>query len=386
MNKSVLKLLSVIILFALLSACTITASCVTEDEINKKITSTSEYMLTLDTPTVSSIGGEWLVTGLARNNTINNSFADGYYNNVVEYVSNIGSSKLHRAQSTDNSRVIIALTSIGKDVTDVAGYNLLEPLADFNYVVNQGINGPIWALIALDTILYEIPQNSSASATTTRDKLIEYIISKELENGGWSLSGSNADPDITAMAIQSLAPYYNKNSNVNFAVNRALYVLLEIQLDNGGFSSWNTDNSESTAQVLTALSALKIKTDDVRFVKNNNSPADVLMDFATDNGFKHIKNSSYNQMATEQAFYALVACKRLSESKTSLYDMTDLLLAMDVNEDKKVSIDDATFIQKYIADMQNFTLRQTKIADCNNDEAVSVDDATLLQKTIVEIN
>lgn len=365
----------------------LSANAVSFDKVNSKITETSDYFLSLSTPTVNSIGGEWMIIGLARNNTISQKFADGYYKNVVSYVSNIGSSKLHRAKSTDNSRVIIALTSIGKDVTNIAGYNLLEPLADFNYVVYQGINGPIWTLIALDTIQYEIPVDNSVDVQTTREKLIEYIISKQLENGGWTLSGSNPDPDMTGMAIQSLAPYYNKDNNVKSAIDKALNVLSEIQQDSGGFSSWGTDNSESVAQVITALTSLGINPqNDNRFIKQGNSPVDALITFETSNGFLHIKDSSYNQMATEQAFYALVSYSRIERNLTSLYDMSDLLMPMDVNDDETVSIDDATLIQKYLADSVTLTARQIKIADCNHDGIISIDDVTALQKAIAEIN
>ena len=45
------------------------------------------------------------------------------------------------SKSTENSRMILALTSIGKDPSDVLDMILLEPLADLDYVKSQGING-----------------------------------------------------------------------------------------------------------------------------------------------------------------------------------------------------------------------------------------------------
>ena len=44
---------------------------------------------------------------------------------------------------------MLALTAIGKDPASVAGFNLLKPLADFEQVTKQGINGTIFALLAL---------------------------------------------------------------------------------------------------------------------------------------------------------------------------------------------------------------------------------------------
>ena len=96
----------------------------------------------------------------------------------------------------------------------MAGYNLLEPLADYDQVIWQGINGPVYALLALDSREYEIPAAPEGKTQTTREKLIDYILEKEIASGGWALFGSSADPDITAMTIQALAAYYGTDSRV----------------------------------------------------------------------------------------------------------------------------------------------------------------------------
>lgn len=358
--------------------------------VKAKIKSTSDYFLTLNTPAVGSAGGEWLTIGLARNNSISEEFSEGYYNNAVDYVQSIGSSKLDEARSTENSRMILALTSIGKDVTNVGGYNLLEPLADFDFIIKQGINGPVWALIALDSNDYEIPVDDNASEQTTREILIDTILSLQLEGGGWTFFGNTADPDMTGMAIQSLAKYYGKNEAVTNAVDKAVSKMSEMQSDNGGFGSWGSVNVESCAQIAVALTSIGINpATDERFIKNGNSLIDAIMSFSVENGFKHISEGNYDQMATEQAFYALVSYKRLVEGKTSLYDMTDVFekpyLSYDVNLDGKVSIDDATLIQKYMADLEELKDNQIKIADCNADGYITIDDVTLIQKFLVDL-
>ena len=112
---------------------------------------------------------------------------EAYYKNVEQYVrENINDAQqLHRSKSTDNSRVILALTAIGRDVTDVAGHNLLAGLADLDYVNRQGINGAIWALIALDSHDYEIPDVSVQGTRATRENLIASILGAQLADGGW---------------------------------------------------------------------------------------------------------------------------------------------------------------------------------------------------------
>ena len=99
-------------------------------------------------------------------------------------------------------------------------------------------------------------QGKLVTVWLTREKLIETILGAALEDGGWTLSGTKADPDMTAMAIQALAPYYKTNETVKAAVDKALEALSALQRNDGGFGSWGTVNSESCAQVIVALTAL----------------------------------------------------------------------------------------------------------------------------------
>ena len=310
---------------------------------------TGKYLSALGTPTVGSVGGEWMVIDLVR---AGYSCPEGYYENVVEYVkSKINANEqLHRSKSTDNSRVILALTASGYDVADVDGHNLLMGLTDMNYVKKQGINGPIWALIALDCYDYEIPTNANAADQVTRDKLISYILEKQFEDGGWALSGTKADPDITGMAIQSLAPYYSTNVTVKAAVDKALDCLSEMQYENGGFGSIDGTCSESCAQVVVALTALGINPEtDARFVKNGVSVLDAMCVFAVEGGgFAHIPNSGLNGMATEQSQYALASYFRMLEGKTSLYDMTDVQIGEDEIEPPQMGDNPQTGFNSHI--------------------------------------
>ena len=227
---------------------------------------------------------------------------------------------LNKSKSTDNSRVIMALSSIGKDATAVGDWNLIAPFNDFNWIKKQGINGPIFALIAIDTNDYETDD------TTIRQQCIEFILDAQFEDGGWALSGSTADPDITAMALQALAPYKSQ-SNVATAAEEAISTLSAIQNSNGGYASWGTVNSESCAQVIVALTTWGINPDtDSRFVKNGKSVVDALLAhyLEDESAFEHVIDSGANGMATDQACYALVAYNRFVKGKTSLYDMSDV--------------------------------------------------------------
>lgn len=280
-------------------------------------------------PGVSSIGGEWAVIGLARNDSLPADYAASYYSNLVRTLRDAGG-VLHRVKYTEYSRVVLALSSLGFDPTDVAGYDVLSPLGDFDQVCWQGVNGPIWALIALDSRGYDAPTAPDGKRQTTRDALIDAILESEISGGGWALSGSVPDVDLTAMALTSLAPYRASRADVAAAVERGLSVLSSLQGEDGGYGDAGSATSESCAQVVVALSALGIDpASDARFAKAGGSVFDALCAFAVPGGgFKHVADGEVNGMATEQGFYALVAYERLLSGKTSLFDMSDIASAV----------------------------------------------------------
>ncbi len=281
---------------------------------------------------VGSTGGEWIVIGLARSGRMTEEQIETYYETAAQFVDDNANDKeqLHRAKSTENSRLILALTAIGKDVTDVNGHNLLKGLSDQEYLETQGINGPIWALIALDSNGYEIPAVAEGGTQASRESIIEWILAAQLEDGLWGLNGMKSDSDTTGMVIQALAPYYDLNDRVQNAVDTALAGLSALQKEDGSFISTGffggAANAESVAQVVVALTALGIDPHtDARFVKNGHSVVDALCAFAVEGGgFCHVAGGERNGMASEQGYYALAAYFRFLDGKTSLYDMSDL--------------------------------------------------------------
>lgn len=272
-------------------------------------------------PGFGSVGGEWLAMGLARSELNGmEEYLLGYGERVAAHTAEQGGI-LHAKKYTEYSRVILAWTAIGRDATDVGGFNLLVPLADFEQTVFQGLNGPIYALIALDCGNYEIPENETFNTQATRDMYVDYIVNTEHPDGGWSLSGGPAEIDITAMALQALSKYQDR-PDVQKAVERGLNYLSQQQNVNGGFADGNGETSEAIAQTIVALTELGISLEDSRFVKNGNTLEDALLRFQMEDGsFSHLMDSDTDVLATEQAFYALVAIDRMEQGKTSLYSM-----------------------------------------------------------------
>ena len=327
--------LSLLLVLALLMSLSVTAlAAVSKDTLADAITDTAAYLYkTVKSPQVGSIGGEWAVLGLARSGyDVPEQYYQDYYATVEEYVKACGG-VLHEKKYTEYSRLIVALSSIGKDARDVAGYDLTRALGDYDKTIWQGLNGPIWALIALDSRNYPMPENPQAKTQATRQMYIDRILECQLPDGGWSLFGGTAaassgdntsDPDITGMALQALAKYQDQPA-VKKATDEALACMSEKQDAKGGFSSWGTANSESCVQIIVALCELGISLDDPRFIKNGNTLLDNLMTFyLKGSGFLHTADGSgSNQMASEQGFYGLVAAQRLQQGKNSLYRMSD---------------------------------------------------------------
>ena len=300
-------------------------------DVKTAVDKTAGYVYkTVTKPVVDSIGGEWAVIGLARSEfALPDEYAEGYYNRVADYVSQ-RNGMLHEKKYTEHSRVILGLTALGYNPQNIGGYDLTMALADFESTIWQGINGPIFALIALDSADYQIPQNPDAKTQATRRMYVDEILSRQLENGGFALTSdvqadTAADPDITGMALQALAKYRDDPA-VKTAIDKGLDCLSALQQQDGGYSHGSSTTLESTVQVLAALAVLGVDVDDPRFVKSGKSVFDNLMSYAkADGSFMHVSNGeNSNQMSTEQALYGLVALWRAKSGKTGLYDMTDV--------------------------------------------------------------
>lgn len=139
-------------------------------------------------------------------------------------------------------------------------------------------------------------------------------------NGGWSLGGQGADVDVTAMALQALAPFYGNDSQTDEIIDQAIQFLSSVQKENGGFASYGIENCESCAQVLIALCALDIHTNDARFVKSGQTVVDALLSYRCEDGsFSHTADGDTSTMATEQAFLALTAAERADRGQGSLF-------------------------------------------------------------------
>ena len=287
-------------------------------------------------PVVSYLFGEWAVLGQARAKVpLSEAYIAAYYEKVVAYVQkNMGADGVlvdpesRNPTVTDNERIILALTAIGKDPANVGGENLLKALQNKDIMQvtdtsNTDINGLVMGLLALNSRNY----------TSDTSWLVQAVLAQQNEDGSWRASADTkpvGDVDMTAMALQALAPYHKDGGNetVNTAVEKALNWL------SGKYRS-GYDSSESCAQVVIALSALNLDANtDARFTKTMEGKTlsvlgNLLQYRVVENGgFKHqFADKAVNEMATEQALCAMAAYARFTEKANALYDMTDAACA-----------------------------------------------------------
>lgn len=301
-----------------------------------------------------SSAGDWYAFAVSRLGMADNQ--SGYLAMLREYVQNSyqKSGGLSASKVTEWHRIALTVLACGGNPesfgTDASG-KPINLIADGTYYRGrtaplgaQGLNGWIWALLTLDSRNYAVP----ADACNNREDMITAILACQLSEGGFPLAGSNADVDITAMALQALAPYYKSGTAYTFtlksikqqvtrtvreAVDDALVWLSGQQLANGAFASYGTANANTTGQVIVALCSLGIAPEqDSRFQKNGNSLTDAFLSFRQpDGGFSYAQNSAgsgSNSMAGEQALCAVAALLRLEQGKGRLYDLTDGKLSL----------------------------------------------------------
>ena len=286
-----------------------------DKDIGNAIGNTRNYILkNVPNPTLGSVGGEWTIMGLTRSSQgLPKEYKNIYLKNIGKIVSEQEGILTH-VKYTEYSRLVLALTALGEDVTQVEGYNLLNYIADLAQVTKQGVNGPAFALLALDSKGYQLPKIAvdkvieEGGTVASREALIDYLLYRGPQEG---------DVDRTAMMLQALAPY--KNDAKVKAFGEKAFELIEAQENpDGTFRLAEDDTLESLIQAIIAKE---------RWGKDVTKNIKALMDYMlSDGSFEHIIGSGADLMATEQALYAMVNHQRNLEGKTDIYDMKDVVL------------------------------------------------------------
>lgn len=277
-------------------------------------------------PAGSSVS-DWTALAMARAG-IADDYA-GYLARLQAYVERqyAENGGLHAVKATEYHRIALTAAALGGDPAAFGAKpdgTAIDLVAEGTYnwqgeedLGGQGLNGWIFALLTIDAVGAEVP----ADARYSRQDMLDAIVSAQLPEGGFSLGGGAMDVDITAMALQALAPYQEQYQEV---IDAALNALSAAQTVTGGFESWGAQSSESCAQVILALTALDIDpVEDGRFQKNQRNVVEALMDFRlSDGGFAHEKDGPLDAMACEQAMQALTAMALRQQGEGRFFDLT----------------------------------------------------------------
>ena len=239
---------------------------------------------------------EWLIYAMIQGKKeLSEETIGAYYTSVAAEVEKWDASK----KPTDIERTALALTRMGKDITDVDGVNLAAMIYNSDKLTN-GSNELAYALLALDAANIAIP----ADAKWSRSAMITELLKFQNPNGGFGLTDNeSAGVDMTAMALQALAPYQNR-AGVRTAIDQALVYLQGQQRDDFGYGT-----AESTAQVLLALTCLGIDPTSVEAgfgTPDFNMITNLMKYQQEDGGFSHLTTvNKTNEMATVQVLQAL---------------------------------------------------------------------------------
>lgn len=256
---------------------------------------------------------------------------DGYLEELEEKVTQKYADEggLDSTKATEWHRTILVVTALGGDATAFGTYDdgtKINLVADgvYNYInddiANQGINGYIYALLALDCGNYEVPEGSHY----TRESIVESLLAEQHDDGSFGF-GERSDVDMTAMALHALSNYTD-DSKVKTAVERGIEFLSNEQNGDGSFSGMGDKTSESISQVIIALCANGIdpKTDE-RFIKHGTSVYEALFDFRKSNGsFSHtLDEKNGDALATDQAMTAFMALINFENGKNGAFIFYD---------------------------------------------------------------
>lgn len=253
---------------------------------------------------------EWMNLGFYENRKENYNTSTHSFNIASKLV------KLNTTTNvamTEIDRTIMMLTARGFDCSQLSQYNNGEPYIDskgnkiddlaavlYNYSGDYTINGPIFALLALDMGNYSVPDN----ARWTREALIDVI----LKYGNYDEFGI----DMVGAIMYSLAPYQDDEAygaRVKEKLDKCLELILRKMNFDFSFGGWGTINSESAAWVMMGLCSMGIDWNaDPRFSDGQgHSALQHWMDnFANVNEgyFHHTTSVRNNALATYEGCYA----------------------------------------------------------------------------------
>lgn len=235
----------------------------------------------------------------------------------------------------NRAKVVLFVTAMGKDASDINGYNLIDEMAQKKIYENSLTAYMLDStmLLALDCGNYELP---SGDAYITRSQLVNSVAASMDSMIESAISWSSID--MAAMPIQCLYPYVQSDNPaakeagsildteaVKKAVQEGKEYLENTQNNDGTWSGYagEKNNVWTLAQIMTAMGQLRInpcsEEDGSDFIKNGVTVLDDAAEFF-DMENKTLDTAKVPNMP-EQLLRGLSAVIRVMEGKNSLYDV-----------------------------------------------------------------
>lgn len=236
---------------------------------------------------------------------------------------------------------VLALLSAGLDPYNYQGEDLIAALqqaqlpdgqfADFISGTGEDlVNAHMWSLIALTAAGEPVPNSEQA---------LQWLVDQQHEDGSFYWYAKDrevSDVDSTGMALQALGAL--GVTKENSTVQKAVRFLQSVQNDQGGFMSWDAENSESCSAVIQGLISVGIDPTGPEFSKPQGNPVTALLSFQlADGSFEHIKGSGPDEIATNhallaltdyargQSFYARLAGREVDQTEQADSEARDLV-------------------------------------------------------------
>lgn len=272
-------------------------------DLDKEINQAAEWVMeAFPSPGVGSVGGDWAVKGVSASGIENDSLGEYFerYYDDVRVNTKQSEGIIDEFYYTGNARVVIGVESVGKDSTDVEGYNLVEPLDNYKKVTDQGINAAAYALIA---------SNVADADLENEENYIKFILDEAESN---KLYEKTDKADYAAIVIEGLS-FYDDREEVKEMIEKCIGCLSEAQLEDGSLG-----NCESTAEAIMALTCAGVdQMSDERFVKDGKTLIDGLMLYKAKDGYLHMADDEETDyMSAEKALLALSSVKLLQQGET----------------------------------------------------------------------
>ncbi len=304
--KRLLSFLLVVVMLLGMASATAPSDDTLDQIISRGIGSSTAYLQEqLASATEVTYGYEWYIITLSRaGKTIDSEILEEYTQSTLSKIDTWTTSE----KPTDVERVALALTATGTDID-------FAELIYNNARLPNGANELAYALLALDSAKIEIPENAMWSRSAIISELMKY----QAANGGFGLTDATPDVDMTAICLQALAPYQSDPAVKTATENALNYLKGEISSD-----CTFADNANSTAQVLLALSALKIDAANLEngFGNSEKNLITALETYRNPDGNGYLYDDSVDSMATVQVMQAYDAYRKMKKESLSYWDFS----------------------------------------------------------------